>query len=117
MAAVAQRGAAGAAEVAGAAGAMEAEGAGAMQGAMPIEVLAEHGVSAADVRKLSEGGIHTVEGLAQRARRDLAQIKARAPRPAFPHPTPHPLPSPLLSLFPPSTEAPPPPPPSLRRPR
>ena len=76
MAAMAERGAAGVEAVeAGEAGAMPA-------GAMPIEVLAEHGVPAADVRKLSEGGIHTVEGLAQRARRDLAQIKVRAsPRP------------------------------------
>ena len=76
MAAMAERGAAGV-EAAGAEAA--AAEAGAMPaGAMPIEVLAEHGVPAADVRKLSEWGIHTVEGLAQRARRDLAQIKVRA---------------------------------------
>ena len=43
--------------------------------AHPIEMLQEHGISATDVKKLVDGGIHTIESLAFTPKKDLLQIK------------------------------------------
>jgi len=44
-------------------------------GPIPIAALEESGVAAGDVKKLSEAGVHTVEGLARASRKHLTQIK------------------------------------------
>eukprot|EP00798_Chlamydomonas_sp_ICE-L_P027067 gene27069-2300_t len=43
--------------------------------AQQIGILVAQGVPAADIKKLVEGGIHTVEGLAHAAKKDLLAIK------------------------------------------
>ncbi|GBF99352.1 DNA repair protein RAD51 [Raphidocelis subcapitata] len=49
-----------------------AEGTG---GPMPLEALQAHGVAAADIKKLREGGVYTIEALAHAPKKELAQIK------------------------------------------
>ncbi|KAG2429936.1 hypothetical protein HYH02_013887 [Chlamydomonas schloesseri] len=50
------------------------EGAG-FCGPMTVEQLQAHGVAAADIKKLKEGGIHTVESLAFMPKKQLSEIK------------------------------------------
>lgn len=38
-------------------------------------VLQQHGVAAADIKKLKEGGVHTVEHLAHAPKKQLSEIK------------------------------------------
>ncbi|GFR50608.1 hypothetical protein Agub_g12691 [Astrephomene gubernaculifera] len=44
-------------------------------GPLPIETLQQHGVAAADIKKLKEGGVHTVEHLAHAPKKQLSEIK------------------------------------------
>ncbi|KAI8463444.1 MAG: hypothetical protein J3K34DRAFT_146910 [Monoraphidium minutum] len=44
-------------------------------GPMTIDVLQSHGIPAADIKKLREGGIHTVEALAHAPKKELTMIK------------------------------------------
>lgn len=44
-------------------------------GPYPIESLVEMGIAAADIKKLKEGGINTVEAVAFASRRELCEIK------------------------------------------
>jgi len=44
-------------------------------GPLPIDILQQHGVPAADIKKLKEGGVHTVEHLAQAPKKVLIEIK------------------------------------------
>lgn len=46
-----------------------------MGGPAPLTVLQAHGVPAADIKKLMDGGIHTLEALAHAAKRELTAIK------------------------------------------
>ncbi|GLC39242.1 DNA repair protein RAD51 A [Pleodorina starrii] len=46
-----------------------------MTGPMLVEVLQQHGVAAADIKKLKEGGVHTVEHLAHAPKKQLSEIK------------------------------------------
>jgi DNA repair protein RAD51 len=43
--------------------------------AVPIEALQAQGIAAADIKKLREGNIYTVEGLAHACKKELTSIK------------------------------------------
>ena len=44
-------------------------------GPIPIQQLTSKGISAGDIKKLIEGGVHTVECLAHLSKKELCQIK------------------------------------------
>lgn len=44
-------------------------------GPLPVDLLEEHGIAAADVKKLKDGGVFTVEGLLYTMRKELLKIK------------------------------------------
>lgn len=44
-------------------------------GAMPIDALQAQGIAAADIKKLKEGNVYTVEALAHACKRELTSIK------------------------------------------
>ncbi|KAK3281355.1 recombinase rad51 [Cymbomonas tetramitiformis] len=44
-------------------------------GPIPIQLLEQQGIAAADIKKLSEQGYHTAEGVAYSAKRDLLKLK------------------------------------------
>lgn len=44
-------------------------------GPLPVDLLEEHGIAAADIKKLKDGGVYTVEGLMFTIKKDLLKIK------------------------------------------
>lgn len=56
-------------------GGMEQQGMEDMGGPAPLSILQSHGIPAADIKKLIEGGIHTLEALAHAPKKELTAIK------------------------------------------
>ena len=46
-----------------------------LAGPTPVQALQQYGIANADIKKLLEGGIHTVEALAYAPKKELADIK------------------------------------------
>ncbi len=46
-----------------------------LAGPMPVQDLQSKGIPAADIKKLIEGGVHTVESLAHKSKKELCEIK------------------------------------------
>ena len=46
-----------------------------LAGPMPVQDLQSKGIQAADIKKLIEGGVHTVESLAHKSKKELCEIK------------------------------------------